>query len=157
MEDGTQSAAGLGRKPSTAVANCLLSTRLSPEARLRCGCWQVFWLVSTHAPSRSPSGFLRSFLSETYSSGDCPGFAPGSLLIPAQRREPKTGGEGRQIFKLALMPPALAGCAVARATRCTRANRPRESGGAANGNERLWLCLGPLRVLVGQGGAAFRH
>jgi hypothetical protein len=38
--------------------------------------WQVFWLVSFVAPSRVSSGILQQNFDETYSSGDCPGFAP---------------------------------------------------------------------------------
>ncbi len=60
------------------------------------GSWQVFWLVSVGAPSRLPSGVWPRLFIETYSSGDCPGFTPGSLFIPVAHREPKT--EAKVVF-----------------------------------------------------------
>lgn len=93
-----------GKREKRKAGECWTTTRRTATANIPCrpaftrspvgkgGCWQVFWLVPDSGAFPFPagkSGVLPGRLYGTYSSGDCPGIAPGSLFIhPECRTEP---------------------------------------------------------------------
>lgn len=72
-------------------------SRLSARSLVQVGEWQVFWLVSQKSAFPCLHTVASCFLlpnlrsAKTYSSGDCPGFAP---VFPfnafSERKQPKT-------------------------------------------------------------------
>jgi hypothetical protein len=62
--------------------------RLSPEALVKkSGLRQVFWLVSSRCAFPGEQWHCALDCFETYSSGDCPGFAPVFPFKPASQHE----------------------------------------------------------------------
>jgi len=76
------------------TAHRQLPTGFLPEARWKRWCLAgLLARLGAECLPGCPVADCSDLFDKTYSSGDCPGFAPGSLFILIQHQEPKTGAK----------------------------------------------------------------